>query len=372
MAGMSRPPFDPKELDPQTLAIRAGSIRSDFGEHSEAMFMTSSFTFSSAAEAAARFGGQSEGPIYSRFTNPTVNMFEARLAALEGTQSCIGTSSGMSAILTVCLGLLSAGDHIVSARSIFGATHQLFVNLLSKFGISVSFVPQADAAAWQAAMQPNTKLMYVETPSNPLMEIADVAALRAVANAHGAMLVVDNCICSPILQRPAALGAHLVLHSATKFLDGQGRVIAGAICGPKQLLDEKFLPVMRTAGPSMSPFNAWLLLKGMETIGVRVKAQSDATTELAKRLSAHAAVARVLYPGLASHPQHALAMRQQSGSGGAVLTFEVPGGRELWRHALHHHPPGHHHAWPPNARGACGTGRDGRHDSLGRGTRKRG
>jgi O-succinylhomoserine sulfhydrylase len=329
---MTRPPFDPKELDAQTLAIRAGSTRSEFGEHSEALFFTSSFTFNTAAEAAARFGGQSDGPIYSRFTNPTVAMFERRLAALEATEAAIGTSSGMSAVLTVCLGLLAAGDHIVSARSIFGATHQLFVNLLSKFGISVSFVPQADLGAWQAAMRPNTKLLYVETPSNPLMEIADIAALRALADKQGAVLAVDNCICSPALQQPARLGAHLVLHSATKFLDGQGRVIAGAICGPKQLLDEKFMPVMRSAGPSLSPFNAWLLLKGMETLSVRVQAQSAATLQLAKRLAAHKAVARVLYPGLASHPQHALAMAQQQGSGGAVLTFELPGGRDAaWK-----------------------------------------
>jgi O-succinylhomoserine sulfhydrylase len=328
---MTRPPFNPKELDPQTLAIRGGSTRSEFGEHSEAMFMTSSFTFNSAAEAAARFGGQSDGPIYSRFTNPTVAMFERRLALLEATEACVATSSGMSAILAVCLGLLAAGDHIVSARSLFGATHQLFVNVLAKFGVSVSFVPQGDLAAWQAAMQPGTKLLYVEVPSNPLLEVANIAALRALADKSGALLAVDNCICSPVLQQPAKLGAHLVLHSATKFLDGQGRVIAGAICGAKQLLDEKIVPIMRSAGPSLSPFNAWLLLKGMETLAVRVHAQSAATLDLAQRLAAHKAVAHVIYPGLASHPQHALAMRQQS-AGGAVLTFEVPGGRDAaWK-----------------------------------------
>lgn len=324
---MSRPPFDPSQLTPQTLAIRGGSTRSAFGEHSEAMFMTSSFTFNTAAEAAARFGGQSEGPIYSRFTNPTVAMFERRLGALEGTESCVATSSGMSAILAMCLGLLVAGDHIVSARSLFGATHTLFANVLAKFGITVSFVPQDEMAAWQAAMRPNTKLMYVEVPSNPLLEIADIAALRALADKYGALLAVDNCICSPILQQPARWGAHLVLHSATKFLDGQGRVIAGAICGDKQLLDEKIIPIMRSAGPSLSPFNAWLLLKGMETIAVRVQAQSAATLELAQRLSTHKALQRVIYPGLSSHPQHALAMRQQR-AGGAVLTFELTGGRD--------------------------------------------
>jgi O-succinylhomoserine sulfhydrylase len=319
-------------LHPDTIAVRAGTQRSAFGEHSEALFLTSSFVYENAAQAAARFKGEQAGPVYSRFTNPTVAMFEERLAAMEGAQAGVAMATGMAAILTTCMALLQAGDHIVSSRSLFGSTHNLFANLMSKFGVQTSFVGQADLDGWRTALTPRTKFLYVETPSNPLVEVADIAALREIADSVGALLVVDNCFCTPALQRPIDLGAHVVLHSATKFLEGQGRVLGGAVVGDKALIDEKFIPIMRTAGPSMSPFNAWILLKSMETLAVRMERSSRTAHELALRLEAHPLVARVNYPGLVSHPQHALAMHQQNGSGGAMLSFEVKGGREVaWR-----------------------------------------
>lgn len=322
---MSLPPYAI-----ETLAVRAGQERSQFGEHAEALYLTSSFVFASAAEAAARFAGTQEGNVYSRFTNPTVTMLQERLAALEGAQACIATASGMSAILATAMALLKAGDHIVAARGIFGATQQLFGNILPRFGIETSFVAGGDPAAFRAALRPNTRLVFIETPSNPLTEVFDIAALAAVAHEGGALLVVDNCFCSPVLQRPLALGADLVVHSATKYLDGQGRVLGGAVCGGQALVEEVF-KFLRTAGPTLSPFNAWVILKGLETLGIRMAAQSAAALDLARRLEAHPAVARVFYPGLPSHPQHALAMRQQA-TGGAIVSFEVKGGRaEAWR-----------------------------------------
>ena len=314
----------------ETLAVRAGQERSQFGEHAEALYLTSSYVFESAAQAAARFSGAEAGNVYSRFTNPTVTMFQERLAALEGAEACVATASGMAAIMATVMGLLSADDHIVAARGIFGATQQLFGNIMPRFGIETSFVVGSDPAAYRAALRPNTKLIFVETPSNPLTEVYDIAALADVAHEAGALLVVDNCFCSPALQRPLALGADLVVHSATKYLDGQGRVLGGAVCGGKALVEKVFL-FLRTAGPTLSPFNAWVILKGLETLKIRMQAQSANALELARRLEAHPAVARVFYPGLPSHPQHALAMRQQA-TGGAIVAFEVKGGREsAWR-----------------------------------------
>lgn len=313
-----------------TLAVRAGQERSQFGEHAEALYLTSSFVFDSAAQAAARFSGAEEGNVYSRFTNPTVTMFQERLAALEGTEACVATASGMAAILALAMALLKAGDHIVAARGIFGATQQLFGTILPRFGVDASFVAGSDPAAYRAALQPNTKLLFIETPSNPLTEVYDIAALADVAHAAGALLVVDNCFCSPALQRPTEYGADLIVHSATKYLDGQGRVLGGAVCGSQALVEEVF-KFLRTAGPTLSPFNAWVILKGMETLRIRMQAQSANALEIARRLEAHPAVARVYYPGLPSHPQHALAMRQQK-TGGAIVAFEVKGAREAaWR-----------------------------------------
>ncbi|RCS58299.1 O-succinylhomoserine sulfhydrylase [Parvibium lacunae] len=314
-----------------TLAVRAGIERSQFGEHAEALYLTSSFVFKNAAEAAARFSGSAEGNVYSRFTNPTVTMFEQRLAALEGAEDCLATASGMSAILSCCMGVLSAGDHIVCSQSVFGSTINLFNTILNRFGITTTYVPLHDVAAWQAAVRPNTKLFYVETPSNPLMELADVPALSQVARAAGALLVVDNCFCTPVLQQPLAQGADVVIHSATKYLDGQGRVLGGAVVGSKEFIRGKILPFLRTAGPTLSAFNAWVILKGLETLSLRMERQCANALALAHWLEAHPKVARVYYPGLASHPQHALAQRQQRW-GGAVVSFEVVGGRdEAWR-----------------------------------------
>ncbi len=321
---MSRP------VDFETLAVRAGQERSQFNEHSEALYLPSSFVFDSAAQAAARFSGAEEDNVYARFTNPTVTMFQQRLAALEGAQACVATASGMAAILATVMALMKAGEHIVASRSIFGATQQLFGNILSRFGVDTSFVEATNIDAYRAAMKPNTKLVFIETPSNPLTEVIDIAAVAAVAHAGGALLAVDNCFCTPALQRPLELGADLVIHSATKYLDGQGRVLGGAVCGSKALIEEVF-KFLRTAGPTLSPFNAWVILKGLETLGIRMEAQSARAHELARRLEAHPGVARVFYPGLPSHPQHALAMRQQA-SGGAILSFEVKGAREqAWR-----------------------------------------
>ena len=314
-----------------TLAVRAGQQRSQFNEHSEALYLTSSFVFDSAAQAAGRFSGAEEGCIYSRFTNPTVSMFQDRLAALEGAESCLATASGMSAILMTAMSLLKAGDHIVCSNAVFGSTVTLFSGILGRFGVETAFVPANDVAAWRAALRPSTKLLFLETPSNPLIEVADIAALAAVAHDVGALLAVDNCFCTPALQRPLGLGADLVIHSATKYLDGQGRVLGGAVCGAKHLVADGMLPFLRTAGPSLSPFNAWVVLKGLETLELRMLAQSERALELARWLESQPQVARVFYPGLASHPQHALAMRQQR-AGGAVVSFEVKGGREAaWK-----------------------------------------
>jgi O-succinylhomoserine sulfhydrylase len=320
----------PPDLALDTLAVRAGQERSQFNEHSEALYLTSSFVFDSAAQAAARFSGAEEGNVYARFSNPTVTAFQERLAALEGGEACVATASGMSAILSLVMAHLSAGDHVVASNGLFGATVQLFVTILSRFGIETSFVPQTDAAAWEAAIRPNTKLFFLETPSNPLTEIADIALLSAIAHRHQILVAVDNCFCSPILQRPLDLGADLVVHSATKYLDGQGRVLGGAVVGPKKLTDEVF-KFLRTAGPTLSAFNAWVLLKGMETLKIRMQAQSANALELASWLEAHPKVARVFYPGLPSHPQYALACKQQQ-SGGAIVSFELKGGRgEAWQ-----------------------------------------
>ena len=316
----------PPNLSPETLAVRAGQERSQFNEHAEALYLTSSFVFDSAAQAAARFSGVEEGNVYSRFTNPTVDVFQQRLAALEGAERCVATASGMSAILSLIMAHLKAGDHIVASNALFGATVQMLSTILPRFGITTTFVPQCDVDAWAAAIQPNTRLLFAETPSNPMTEIADIRALADVAHAKGAWLAVDNCFCSPILQKPLELGADFVIHSATKFLDGQGRVLGGAVVGSHALLEEVF-KFLRTAGPTLSAFNAWVLLKGMETLKLRVEAQSAAALQLAQWLEAHPKVSRVLYPGLPSHPQFALAQRQQK-SGGAVVSFEVKGGRE--------------------------------------------
>ncbi len=318
------------DFELETLAVRAGIHRSQFNEHSEAMYLTSSFVFENAAQAAARFSGQEPGNIYARFTNPTVTVFQERLAALEGAEFCVATSSGMSAILSCVMGLLSAGDHIIASRSIFGTTVQLFGNILKRFGIETTFVSLTDVSAWQAAVQPNTKLLFVETPSNPLTEVCDIGALSSVAKQAGAWLAVDNCFCTPMLQRPLELGADIVIHSATKYLDGQGRVLGGAVLGKKELMEGVY-GFLRTAGPTLSAFNAWVILKGLETLKIRMDAHSQNALALAQWLEQHPQVDRVYYPGLASHPQHGLAMKQQK-SGGGILSFDVKGGKDAaWR-----------------------------------------
>lgn len=317
-------------LQLETLAVRAGQERSQFGEHAEALYLTSSFVFDNAAQAAARFSGAEAGNVYSRFTNPTVTMFQERLAALEGAEDCIATASGMAAILSTVMALLQVGDHVVVSRGTFGSTQQLFSNIMPRFGVEASFVAGTDPAAFRSACKPNTKLVFIETPSNPLTEIYDIAALADVAHAANALLIVDNCFCSPALQRPIEFGADLVVHSATKYLDGQGRVLGGAVCGKRTHTEEVF-KFLRTAGPTLSAFNAWVILKGLETLKIRMLAQSANALELARRLEANPAVARVFYPGLTSHPQHELAMRQQV-TGGGIVAFEVKGGREeAWR-----------------------------------------
>lgn len=321
----------PEEFDLETLAVRAGIHRTQFNEHAEALYLTSSFVFDNAAQAAARFAGTEPGTVYSRFTNPTVTAFQERLAALEGAESCIATSSGMSAILATVMALLSAGDHIVASRSIFGATVQLFGTIFKRFGVETTFVSATDVDEWRRALTPQTKLLFVETPSNPLTEISDIRALSEVAKSANAWLAVDNVFCTPALQKPIELGADLIIHSATKYLDGQGRILGGAVLGPKTLVGETVFGFLRTAGPSMSPFNAWVALKGLETLKIRIEAQSAKAFELAKWLEQHPAIERVYYPGLPSHPQHALAMKQQK-SGGGIVTFIVKGGREAaWR-----------------------------------------
>jgi O-succinylhomoserine sulfhydrylase len=314
-----------------TQSVRAGQVRSQFNEHSEALFLTSSFVFDNAAQAAARFSGGEEGMVYSRFTNPTVQMFQDRLAALEGAETCVATASGMSAILTAAMSHLKSGDHIVCSKAVFGATIQLFSTILARFGVETTYVSPTRAEEWEKAVKRNTRLFFLETPSNPLTEVSDIGALSAIARRAGALLAVDNVFCTPALQRPLELGADMVIHSATKYLDGQGRVIGGAIAGSKAVVADAMIPFLRTAGPSISPFNAWVLLKGLETLELRMNAQSASALALARWLESHRAVARVFYPGLASHPQHELAKRQQRAAG-AVLSFEVKGGRAAaWR-----------------------------------------
>jgi O-succinylhomoserine sulfhydrylase len=315
----------------ETLAVRAGIERSQFGEHSEALYLTSSFVFESAAQAAARFANQEPGNIYSRFTNPTVTMLEERLAALEGAECCIATASGMAAILSCAMGLLKSGDHIVCSSGVFGATVQLFGGIMKRFGIETTFVSGTEIVNWQAALRPATRMLYVETPSNPLTEVYDIAALGALARKAGALLVVDNCFCTPALQRPLELGADVVIHSATKYLDGQGRTLGGAVLGRKSVIYEGVFGFLRTAGPTLSPFNAWVILKGLETLRIRMQAQQAGALELARWLEGQPAVERVYYPGLPSHPQHELALRQQKGPG-AIVSFDVKGGRDAaWR-----------------------------------------
>jgi len=318
---------DYDEFDFETRAVRAGQQRTGEGEHSEAIFPTSSYVFGSAAEAAARFSGDQPGNIYSRFTNPTVRTFEERLASLEGGECCVATSSGMAAILATCAGLLKAGDHIVSSQSIFGTTTILFSTWLARFGIVTTFVPLADTAAWEAAIQPATRMLFLETPSNPLTEIADIQALSALAGSRDCLLVVDNCFCTPALQQPLSLGADIVIHSATKYLDGQGRCIGGAVVGDNELVGKEVYGFLRTAGPTMSPFNAWVFLKGLETLSLRMQAHCSSALTLAQWLEQQPGVARVYHPGLTSHPQHELAGRQQSGYGG-IVSFELDGGQQ--------------------------------------------
>lgn len=319
-------------LQPETLALHTGIHRSQFNEHSEAMYLTSSFVFDNAAQAAARFSGNEPGNIYSRFTNPTVTAFEERLAILENAEACIATSSGMSAILACVMGLLSSGDHIVASQSLFGATVNLFNNILKKFNIDTTFVSATDPNAWESAVRPNTKLFFLETPSNPLTEISDISELAKIAKKANSWLVVDNCFCTPILQKPLELGADIVIHSATKYLDGQGRVLGGAVLGKRDLLmDGGIYGFLRTAGPTLSAFNAWVILKGLETLKVRMETHSVHALQMAQWLESQPKVARVFYPGLVSHPQYDLANRQQQ-SGGGIVTFEVRGGKEAaWR-----------------------------------------
>lgn len=305
----------------ETLSVRAGTETTPYGENSEALFLNSSFRFKNAAQAAARFGGTEPGNIYSRFTNPTVSMFQDKLAALEGAEQCVATSSGMSAILACVMGLCNAGDHVVASRSIFGTSVQLFSNILKRWGLEVTFVSLTDVDAWRTAVLPNTKLFFIETPSNPLTEIGDITALAEIAHAAGAKLVVDNCFCTPIIQRPLELGADIIIHSATKYIDGQGRCLGGAVLGPKTLMEPVY-GFLRTAGVTMSAFNAWVFLKGLETLHVRMEAHARNALALATWLEAQPQVARVYYPGLVSHPQHALAMQQQT-NGGGIVSFEV-------------------------------------------------
>ena len=312
----------PEGLHRDTLAVRTALAPSQHGENSEGLFLTSAYVQPDAETSARRFTDM-EDFTYSRTSNPTVRSFEARLAALEGAEAAVATSTGMSAILLLIMGLLKAGDHVVCSRSVFGSTLSLFAKEFGKFGVETTFVSQTDLAEWRAALRPTTKLLFAETPTNPLTEVCDIGALADLAHGAGALLTVDNTFCSPALQRPLELGADLVMHAGTKYLDGQGRVMAGALCGPRRLIVDVFGPVVRTAGMTLSPFNAWVVLKGLETLSLRMKAQSDATLAVAQWLERHPAVARVHYPGLSSHPQHALAMRQQDGRGGAVLSFDV-------------------------------------------------
>lgn len=315
----------PAGLHRDTLAVRTALPPSQWGENSEALFLTSGFLQPDAETMAHRFANPQEGYTYGRTSNPTVTSFEQRLAALEGTEAAIGTATGMAAILLLCMGVLKAGDHVICSRSVFGSTLNLFAKEFGKFGVASTFVSQTDLEEWKAAVRPNTKLLFAETPTNPLTEVCDIRALADIAHGAGALLAVDNCFCSPALQRPTELGADLVIHSGTKYLDGQGRVMAGALCGPAKLIVDVFAPIVRTAGMTLSPFNAWVVLKGLETLGIRMQAQCSNALAIARFLESHPAVTRVYFPGLESHPQHALAMRQQSGMGGAVVSFDVRG-----------------------------------------------
>lgn len=319
--------YDP-EWGTATRGVRAGTHRSPEGEHSSAIYMTSSFMFESAEACAARFAGEDPGNIYSRFTNPTIDAFCKRLAAMEGGESCVATGSGMAAILATCLATLEAGDHIVASYALFGSTIGLFNNYLAKLGIRTTYVAPDDVDAWKAAIEPDTKMLFVETPSNPLTEIVDIGALATLAEDHGARLVVDNCFCTPALQRPLALGAHIVIHSATKYLDGQGRALGGAVVGDADTVGNQIFRFLRTAGPSMSPFNAWIFYKALETLEVRMRAHCESAARLASWLEAQSGIERVYYPGLASHPQHELAAAQQPGGFGGIVSFDVAGGRE--------------------------------------------
>jgi O-succinylhomoserine sulfhydrylase len=313
----------PMGLHPDTLAVRAAVDRSQYGENSEALYLTSGYVQPTAASAAARFAGDEEGYTYGRYGNPTVASFEQRLAGMEGAEAAISSASGMSAILMMCMGLLQSGDHVVCSQSMFGSTIKLIGSDLAKFGVQSSFVSQTDIDAWRAAVRPNTKLLFAETPTNPLTEVCDIAALADIAHKAGALLAVDNCFATPALQKPMALGADIVMHSGTKFLDGQGRVMAGALCASQQLVTEKFLPMLKSGGMTLAPFNAWVVLKGMETLDIRMRAQSAQALALAQWIQEHAHVERVYYPGLPSHPQHQLALAQQSGLGGAVLSVAI-------------------------------------------------
>jgi O-succinylhomoserine sulfhydrylase len=313
----------PEGLRIDTLAVREGLPRTQWGENSEALFLTSSFVQPDAATAAARFANEEEAFIYSRFTNPTVTMFERRLAALEGSEACIATSSGMAAILLTAMALLKAGDHVICSRSVFGSTISLLGREFAKFGVETTFVSQTDVGEWQRAVRPTTKLLFAESPTNPLTEVCDIRALAVVAHGAKALLAVDNCFCTPALQKPIDYGADLIIHSGTKYLDGQGRVLAGAVCGKEQLINDQFVPVMRSAGMTLAAFNAWVVLKGLETLSIRMQAQSERALQLATWLEQQPQIERVFYPGLQSHPQHELAMAQQSGCGGAVLSFTV-------------------------------------------------
>ena len=315
----------PDNLHRDTLAVRVALEPSQHGENSEALYLTSGFLQPDAETSARRFAGTEEGYTYGRTSNPTVTSFERRLAALEGTEACIAASTGMGAILMMCMGLLKAGDHVICSRSMFGSTIALIGREFGKFGVETTFVSQTDVAEWKAALRPTTKLLFAETPTNPLTEVCDIAALAALAHGAGALLAVDNCFCSPALQRPSELGADLIIHSGTKYLDGQGRVMAGAICGPSKLIVDVFGPIVRTAGMTLAPFNAWVVLKGLETLGIRMRAQCENALAVARWLETQPSVSRVYYPGLTSHAQHDLAMRQQSGQGGAVVSFDLRG-----------------------------------------------
>lgn len=317
-------------VDIETLAVRAGQVRTHEGEHSEGLFLTSSYVFASAAEAAARFGGGDAGNVYSRYTNPTVRTFESRMAALEGGEAAVATASGMAAILAVCMSVLKSGDHVICSHSVFGTTTVIFSKYMTKFGVTATFVDPTDYSGWQAALTSETKLLFVETPSNPLCEIVDIQRLAEMAHTAGALLVVDNCFCTPVLQRPLSLGADIVVHSATKYIDGQGRCLGGVVIAPKAIADE-VVGFIRTAGPSMSPFNAWVFLKGLETLSLRMKAHSANALELAQWLESHPKVEKVFYAGLTSHAGHELAAKQQSAFGG-VLSFRVKGERDqAWK-----------------------------------------